>query len=210
MQKNQDLTGVHIQCRPNDVLCRCCYRQEPMSKWNYMGNYLSELWKSGEWKLIFTINVFFTDTNYMEPLIDEAHVETAYGAVLITIKYASDGDQWQSLSACVQSFLQSRDTCQRVKLWNKSPLGLVTTLDVPVWPFSNITMHVGQLTTVSRKCSTIESNIEMHSHHVQCIWHLCTILNWCSTHDFLIPIPCNFKDELCTYTYEVYFLYEIW
>ena len=187
----------------NYVLCRWCYHLETKSKWTYMGNYLSELWKYGEWKLILPIHVFFTGKNYYEPLIDQAHVETAYSGVEITLQYASERYQWQSSSARVQSCLASCDTCQRVKQLNKTPLSLVTTLDIPDTPFSDINMHFGQLTTVFTKCSTINSKIATDSNHMPCMLHWCTIPDWCSPHHFLIPIPSNFKAEQCSYTDEV-------
>ena len=95
-----------------------------------------------------TSNFVFAGKNYHEPLIDEAHVAMAHGGVEKTMQYLTDRYQSQSLSALVQSFVASSDTCQGVKQSNKPPLGLVTTLHVSVRPCTDISMNFLKLTPV--------------------------------------------------------------
>ena len=76
--------------------------------------------------MILPSNFVFAGKNYYESVIDEAHVATANGGVEKTMQYLTDRDQSQLLSAIVQLFVASCDTCQGVKKSNKPPLGLVT------------------------------------------------------------------------------------
>ena len=86
--------------------------------------------------------------NYYEPLIDEAYVATAHGGVEKTMQYLIHRYQSQSYSALEQSFVDSCNTCQRVKESNKPPLGHLTPLQVPVRPWTDISIDFLQLTPV--------------------------------------------------------------
>ena len=70
------------------------------------------------WKLILPSNFVFAGKNYYESQIDEAYVVTAHGGVEKTMQYLTDRYQSHSLSALVQLFVASHDTCQRVKQLN--------------------------------------------------------------------------------------------
>ena len=171
-----------------------------------MCNFLYGFWKSGEWKLILPSNFVFVGKNYYEPLIDEAHVATAYGGVEKTMQYLPNRYQSQSFSALAQALMASCDTCQRVKHSNKALLELVTPLHVRVRPWTYISMHFVKLTPVFIKSSTIYPNIEIDNDHMLCISRMWTIVDSHSAYEFLIPIPDDCKAAQCTRTHEVHLL----
>ena len=126
-----------------------------------MADFLYGFWNSGEWKLILPSNFVFAGKNYYEPLIDKAHVATAHGRVEKTMQYLTDRYRSQSISALVQSFVASCDTCQRVMQSNKPPLGLVTGLHVPVRPWTDISMDFLKLTPVFIKCCSCTRTLKL-------------------------------------------------
>ena len=148
----------------------------------------------------------FADKTYYKSLINNAHVMTAHGRVEKTTQYLTHRYQSHSLSALVQSFVASCDTCHRVKQFNKPPLEFVTPLHVLVRPCTDLWIDVLNLTPVFIKCSTMYANREIDNDHMLCILHIWTIVDRHSGYTFLIPIPHNFKAEQCSRTYEVHLL----
>ena len=110
------------------------YRENTTPNFMKIGDFLYGFGNSGEWQLILPSNLVFARKNYYEPVSVEAHVATAHDGVQKTMHYQTDRYQSQYLSALVQSFVASCDTCQAVKQSNKPPLGLVTPLHVLVRP----------------------------------------------------------------------------
>ena len=76
-----------------------------------IGDCLSVLCNSGEWKLILTTNFIFAGKNYYGPIIDEEHLATAHGGVKKTMQYLTNRYKSQCLSGLVQLFVPSCDTC---------------------------------------------------------------------------------------------------
>ena len=134
MQQNQDITKSYIHCVQNCPVWKQFNSENTKPNLIKLGDFLCGFCNSGEWKLILPSNFVFAGKNYDEPLIDEAHLATPHGRVEKTMQYLTDRYQSQSLSALVQSFMASCNTCQRVKQSHKPPLGLVTPLYVPVRP----------------------------------------------------------------------------
>ena len=153
-----------------------------------MRDFLYGFWKSGEWNLILQRNFVFAGENYYEPLIDEAHVVTAHRRVEKTTQYQRARYQSRSLSALVQSFIESCNTCQEVTNSNKPPLGLVTQLHVPVRPGTDISIYFLKLTPPFIKCSSIYPNIEIDNDHMLCISRIWTLVHRHGGYKFLIPI----------------------
>ena len=160
MPQNKDIKKAYLHGMQNCPVCKEFYSENTKTNLIKMYNVLCGFCNSVEWKLILPSNLVFAGENYYEHLIDERHVATVHDGVEKTMQYLTDRDQSQSVSALVQPFVASCDTCQRVKQSNKSPLGLVIPLHATVRPCSHIWMDFLKLTPVFIKRSTMYPTIE--------------------------------------------------
>ena len=166
------MTKANIHCMENCSVWKEFYSENNKTNLMKLCEFLYGFWKSGEWKLIVARNFVCAGQNYYEPWIDVAHDATAHGGGLKTMQYLTDRYQSQSVSALVQSFVASCNTCLRVKQLNKPPLVLVIPLPVLVRPWTDILMDHLKLTPVCIKCSTMHRNIEIdddYSLYISCI-----------------------------------------
>ena len=115
MQNSQEIITAYIHCMQNYPVGQEFYSENTKPNLMKIGDIWYGFWKSQEWDLMLPVNFVFAGKNYCEPLIDEAHIATAHVGVEKTMQYLTHRYQSQSLSALVQSFMASCDTCQLVK-----------------------------------------------------------------------------------------------
>jgi len=157
-----------------------------------------------QWKLVLPTSFDHNSKNFLQIAIQEAQDATAHGGFETTMKALTDKFMYQSFSTLVKDFVSSCDACQRTKYSNKPPVGLMTPLDVPIRPMSDLSMNFLKLAPVFIKCSVLYPNIPFDEDQIFCISCLWTIVYRQSGFKFLIPVYDNFTAEQCTATFDIF------
>ena len=144
------------------------------------------------------MNFSYDCNDYFKPLIQEGHDATLHLRIEKTLKYLIHSYHWQSLVAQVMEFVNSCNTCQHTKYWNKEPLAFRTRENIPTVPLSGIRIDFLQLFCMFITYCELDRNIRIEADHILCISHIWTIVDRFCACKFLVPVADNLKAQTGT------------
>ena len=117
----------------------------------------------------------------------------------LTVKF-----KYQFFSHLRRELVESCNIGQRTKYSQRGPIRYITSLHVPVRPWSDITVDFLKLSPVFTKCSVLPVKISGGEDHVIYISRLDTIVDRQSGFKYSVSVPDNLSTEECTATFDTH------
>ena len=179
--ENNDLEHAYVECMKVDPKYGSLYRLQKLAPSAYFfdGVFMYFTDAKGFRRLVIPVLFNYNGTSINEILIRDAHEETVHGGVLLTLEHLTNKVIWQNISNDVKQYVESCDSCQRVKYGTQLPAGLLTSLPVSTMPFADISMDFISVPKVEKE--VFQGRYEFCK-----IW---VVVDMWSKFVFLIPLP---------------------
>ena len=140
--KDNALEHAYTECMKVDPKYGLIYNLQRLAPSAYVFDEVFMYFTNAEGFRRLVIPLLF---NYKRMLINKAlicnaHKEMAYGGVVLTLEHLTHKVIWQNISNNVKHYVESCNSCQRVKYGTQLPARLLTSLLVTTRPFADVSM----------------------------------------------------------------------
>ena len=151
--KNNDLEYTYEECIKVDPKYGSLYRLQKLAPITYFfdGVFMYFTDRKGFRRLVIPALFNYNGMSIDEILIRDAHEETVHGGVLLTLEHLTNKVIWQNISNDVKQYVESCDSCQRVKYGTQLPAGLLTSLPVTTMAFADISIDFISVSKVEKE-----------------------------------------------------------